>query len=57
MNIACTTDNIIHWYNWIIDDIKKEEMDTIIANNLDIKDIEKMVKTNCYKSYFNCMKK
>lgn len=57
MNIERSKDNVIHFVNWMIDDIKKEEMDSITKNQFDIKEIEKNIKTTCYKWYFLLFRK
>lgn len=56
MNLENDKNNIGTFVNWVVNDILKEETDTIIQNNFDKNKILKDIKSKCYKWYINNFK-
>ena len=53
MNIEISNKSTSDYLRWVINDILKEEMDTIIENNLDVNSVKKECSNKARKFYLN----
>ena len=51
-NVEVSRRNVLHFINWVLDDIIKEELDTLIKNNLTPRDVSSAISNKAKEYYF-----